>query len=348
MTICPLSDGRSGFIDVVEAALGGELVPVTVRGPLGGSVPATVLLVDDPDGVRTAYLDSAQACGPQLLQTPDVIRATTFGVGELVGRAVALGVRRVVVAVGASASHDGGAGLLCALGAGPPELLARGGGRLAGLPGPALAGLADVRERLAPVQLVVATTTRLPLTGLRGASAAEAAGRGASPAQAQRLESALGHFAEVAQRSLSAGRRLAGSGLAASAGAGAGGGVGFALLLLGGRQTMAVEVVLTVTAFADLAVGFDLVVTGEQVFGWDSLGGGVVASVADAALGIGVPVVVLAEQVQVGRREGLSLGVQAAYAVAGDRARPGDGPRDPADALAERAYRVAGTWSVRR
>jgi glycerate 2-kinase len=345
--VCPLSDGRTGFIDAMEAARGGELVPVTVPAPLGGSAPATILLIDDPDGVPTAYLDSTQACGPQLLDVPDAGRASSHGVGELVRRAVDLGVRRVVVGVGASASHDGGAGLLAALGAGPPELLARGGDGLLGLPADALPGLAAARQRMGSVELVVATTSGLALTGLRGASASEASARGATATQAQHLEAALGHFADVAQRSLRAGRLLAGSGLAGSVGAGAGGGIGFALLLLGGQRRSAVDVVLSTTGLADQVDGSDLVVTGERVFGWDSLGGGVVAAVAAAGQAVGVPVVVVAQQVLVGRREALRLGVQAAYALTNRPGRPGDPATGLAGALAERAGRVAGTWSTR-
>jgi glycerate 2-kinase len=93
--------------------------------------------------------------------------------------------------------------------------------------------------------------------------------------------------------------------------------------------------------------GSDLVVTGERVFGWDSLGGGVVAAVAAAGQAVGVPVVVVAEQVLVGRREALGLGVQASYALTNGMGRPGVPSAGPADALAERAGRIAGTWSAR-
>ncbi|WP_460461331.1 glycerate kinase, partial [Angustibacter peucedani] len=132
LTRCPLSDGGAGFVDVVLAARGGDLVPVTVAGPLGEPVPATLLAVTEDDGTRSAYVESSQACGPHLLDDDrrDVWRATSVGVGELVRAAVEDGATRVVVGVGDSASHDGGAGLLSALGVGSAQRLAGGGGFL--------------------------------------------------------------------------------------------------------------------------------------------------------------------------------------------------------------------------
>jgi glycerate kinase len=342
----PLSNGGPGFVDVVLAARGGALVPVTVGGPHGERVPATLLLVDDDRG-RTAYVEAAQACGLHLVPEDrrDAMTATSAGVGELVRSAVDAGADRVVVATGGAASHDGGAGLLAQLGAGDDPLLRSGGGALGDLPDAALARLPDVRAGLAGVELVLASDTDLPLTGFSGASATEAAGRGASPEQAQALEAALGRLADVAQRSLVAGRPLAGRGQAGSPGAGAGGGLGFALLLLGAVQAPAVDVVLQAVRLADDVARADLVVTGEAVFGWTSLRDQVVARVAAAALAQGLPTVVVAGEVEVGRREALTIGVSAAYAVADRPAERQRAVRDPAGALADRTERVARTWS---
>jgi glycerate kinase len=347
VTTCPLSDGGSGFVDVVLAARGGDLLPVTVSGPLGEAVPATVLLITEPDGSRTAYLEASQACGLHLLPPDgrDPWRATSVGVGELVAAAVQDGATRVVVGVGDVASHDGGAGLLAALGGGAPEHLALGGGALSEVPDDAMDALPAARERLRGVQLVAATSSDLPLLGFHGASANDAGRRGATPEQAQALEAALGRFAHVAQRSLVAGRSLAGSGLAAGAGAGAGGGIGFALMLLGGERVDGVTEAVAATGLVGRLRDADLVVTGESVFGWHSTRAGVVSCVAAHALGVGLPVVVLAVEVEVGRRETLNLGVSAAYALSD---RPGwlaEVEADPAGALSRRARRVARTWS---
>ena len=121
---CPLGDGGPGFIQVLQAAVGGEAQPVVVRGPLGEPVPATVLVTGD-----TAYVEAAQAVGRHLLPADrhDPTRTTSYGVGELVAAAVESGARRVVVGVGGTVTNDGGAGLLAALGVGSAEQIAQGG-----------------------------------------------------------------------------------------------------------------------------------------------------------------------------------------------------------------------------
>src|SRR4051812_6574617 len=121
LTLAPLSDGGPGFVDVVQAALGGTLLAVTVTGPLGDPGPATVLLA--PDG--TAYLESAQACGLALVprERRDPTRTTTVGVGELIAAALDAGARALVIGLGGSGTNDGGAGALAALGAEPAAVL---------------------------------------------------------------------------------------------------------------------------------------------------------------------------------------------------------------------------------
>ncbi|GAB2680104.1 glycerate kinase [Thalassiella azotivora] len=343
---CPLSDGGPGFVDALHEVLGGELVAVTVTGPVGDPVPATVLVVPGADGAPGhAYVESAQACGLHLVPADrrDPTRTTTTGVGELLLAAAGTGARRVVVGLGGSGTVDGGAGALAALGAGAPELLAGGGGALDALPGAGLTGLARARERLAGVELVAASDVDVPLLGFKGAAAGFAAQKGATPEQAQHLDRALGRFAQVALETL--GPDLAPQRLVAEAGAGAAGGLGFALRLLGAVREPGAQVVADAVRLGDRLAASDLVVTGEGCFDWQSLRGKVVAAVAHHALAVGVPTVVVAGQVQVGRRETVALGVESAYAVA---ERPDDVERslaDPAGTLADRTARVARTWS---
>ena len=334
---CPLSDGGSGLLDVLHRALGGELLSVTVPGPLGDPAPAAVLRVGE-----TAFVESAQACGRHLLAptTGGPGRASTVGVGHLLRTAVASGARRVVVGVGDVAALDGGAGMLAALGAG--DRLAGGGDSLTGLDGAALARLADVRAALSEVELVVATDVDVPLLGFKGAAAILGERQGATPEQAQTLDGALGHYAQLALAALDAPQRLV-----AEAGAGAGGGLAFGLLLLGARREIGTETVLAAVGFPARLAESDLVVTGEGTLDWRSMRSSVVAGVAHAALAAGVPAVVLAGQVESGRRELLSIGVDSAYAVAETPAELTAALADPAGTLAARARRVARTWSRR-
>jgi glycerate kinase len=343
--VAPLSDGGPGFVEVLHGALGGELVPSTVTGPLGEPVPGTVLLVDDER--RTAYVEAAEASGLHLLAEGerDPRRTTTYGVGELVAAAVSAGARRVVVGVGGTATNDGGAGLLAALGAGPADELAAGGVALAGIGPSALAGLADARRRLEGVELVLAAATDVALLGFHGTSATYAEGKGATVDQAQALESALGHYADLASRSLVAGRSLLGKGPAAEPGSGAGGGIGFALLLLGARYVDGVSAVVDATGLAEQVQGSDLVVAAVARFDWRSLRGGILPRVAELGLAAGVPCVVIAGEVLVGRREAMTLGLSGSYPLVDRPGDPAPAGQDLSGAIRARSARLARTWS---
>lgn len=331
LVLAPLSDGGPGFVDVLHACLGGELLVSAVRGPLGALVPAALLRVG-----TDAYVESAQACGLHLLPPSerDLAAASTFGVGELVGAAVAGGARRVVVGLGGSGTNDGGAGLLAALGAEPAAQLQAGGAALAGL---SQLDLEPVRRSLGGTQLWAACDVDNPLLGLRGASAVFGPQKGATPAGARALDAALARFADLAD-----------SALAERPGAGAGGGLGYGLLLAGAHLVGGIDTVLNVLDFDALVRAADLVLSGEGAFDAMSLRGKVVSGVARAAQTRGRPAVVLAGRVEVGRREMAAIGVEAAYAVmpatSGGRALPDR----PAEELAELAARVARTWSTPR
>ena len=355
LVTCPLSDGGPGFVDTLAGTLGGTLEAVTVTGPLGTPVPAQLLRVGD-----TAYVETAQACGLHLVPADrrDPGATTTAGVGELVAAAVDGGATRVVLGLGGSGTNDGGAGMLAALGAGDPAALARGGERLADLAPDALAALPAVRDRLRGTRLVVATDVDVPLLGLQGASAGFAAQKGATPEQAQRLEAALGHFADLAVRALGDDARpdlLSGAGatagarrrLTAAPGAGAAGGLGFGLMLLGGHRVPGSAAVLDAVRFDDLLGGTDLVVTGEGTFDWQSLRGKVVSAVAERALAVGVPTIVVAGRVEAGRRETTAAGIESSYAVAETDEELAASLADPGGTLAARVRRVARTWSPR-
>lgn len=378
----PLADGGPGFVHVLHAALGGELGSVTVTGPLGETVPGTVLLVPGPDG-PTAYVESAQAVGLDLVPEDrrDPTRTTSRGLGELVRAAREAGARRIVVGVGGTATNDGGAGLLAGLGGadGPAaELLGGGGGGLEAVTAETLEGLGALAHELADVELVGAVDVDVTLLGLHGASAGFAPQKGATPEQAQQLERALGHFAHLAQRVVAqdgpprlrhlpllaadapghpghshsghghAGHSHAGGDaarLASLPGAGAGGGIGFAIALLGGRLVPGARVVADAVGLGQRIAGVDLVVTGEGTFDWQSLRGKVVSMVAEAALDHAVPTVVLAGQVEIGRREWSAAGISGAYAVAESPAEVPDVLADPVTRLEERAARLGRNWS---
>ena len=213
LVLAPMSDGGPGFLDVLADALGGETLAATVSGPIGAPVPAAVLVVDQ-DGTRTAYVEAAQASGPDLMPPDrrDPAHTSSFGVGELLELALSTGAARIVVGLTGSAVHDGGAGLLSALGAGERSVLGAGGLGLTAVTTGDLPGLSSVVHRYRAVELVLATPATLPLLGFQGASAVEAEERGASREDAQALEGAFGHWVDVVTRVLPQPRDLLGGG----------------------------------------------------------------------------------------------------------------------------------------
>ena len=323
--LAPMADGGPGFVDVLAAALPGDLIAVTVSGPFGDPVPASVLLVDG-----TAYVESAQACGVHLTGAERAEEATTVGVGELVLAALEAGARRIVVGLGGSGTNDGGAGLLGALGATADRPL---DGGVAALAGVTSVELAPARTRLGAVELVAASDVDSPLTGLFGATKTFGPQKGIPEERLPAVDGLLEAYAAVTDRRT-----------ALAKGAGAAGGLGFALLALGASRQPGIDLVAGAVRLAERAGVVDLVVTGEGSFDFSSRSGKVpygVATIAGEALR---PCVALAGQVLVGSREMRALGVESAYSlvelVGEERAFA-----DPAGALADLAERVARTWS---
>ncbi|TIC88708.1 glycerate kinase [Nocardioides sp. GY 10113] len=325
LDLAPMSDGGPGFLDVLHAARGGDLLAATVPGPVGAPVPAAVLMAGG-----TAYVEAAQACGVHLTGGRGGAEATSAGVGDLVAAAVDAGARRIVVGLGGSGTNDGGAGLLGALGATADRPLDRGGAALEGV---TTVDLAPARRLTAGVELVIATDVDSPLTGLFGATKTFGPQKGVAEADLPHLDAVLEGFAAATDRRT-----------ALEAGAGAAGGLGHALMLLGATRVPGVEYVAEAVGLAGRARAADLVVTGEGAFDFSSRAGKVpygVAALASAALR---PCVAIAGRVLVGSREMRALGMDAAYALV-DLVGEERALADPSGALADTAERVARTWS---
>jgi glycerate kinase len=311
LDLAPMSDGGPGFVDVLAAALPkSRRVTRTVKGPLGTPVTAAYLV----DGT-TAYVESAQACGLHLLapEERDPTKTSTYGVGELVAATVEEGATRVVVGLGGSATNDGGAGMIEALGG------------LAGWP------------LLPGVELVAATDVDAPLLGLHGASAVFGPQKGATREQVLQLDARLEAWAGELEGA-------AGIPVRDLPGAGAAGGLGAALFALGATREPGIALVTHLVRLARRVTRADLVVTGEGTFDFSSLTGKVVSGVAAAAAEVGLPCVVIAGQVTVGRREAAAAGIDATYAVA-DVVGVEEALAEPAAELAALAERVAREWS---
>ncbi|GLP66947.1 glycerate kinase [Streptomyces sp. TUS-ST3] len=280
----PVADGGDGTVAAAVAA-GFERREVAVAGPLGQDVTAAFAVRGD-----TAVVEMAEASGLQRLPAGVFapLTASTYGSGELLRAALDAGARTIVFGVGGSATTDGGAGMLSALGArfldADGEPVAPGGGGLADL---ASADLSDLDPRFASVEFILASDVDNPLTGPKGAPAVYGPQKGASPDDVEALDTALAHYAKVLEEAVGA----KAAEYAAAPGAGAAGGIGYGALLLGARFRPGIEVMLDVLGFAPALEWADLVITGEGSLDEQTLHGKAPAGVAAAARAAGKEVV---------------------------------------------------------
>ncbi|MDT9682708.1 glycerate kinase [Streptomyces sp. TRM76323] len=281
----PVADGGDGTVAAAVAA-GFERREVRVTGPLGEPVTAAFALRDG-----TAVVEMAEASGLQLL--PEGVfaplTATTYGSGELLRAALDAGARTIVFGVGGSATTDGGAGMLAALGArfldADGEPVGPGGGGLRDL---VTADLSRLDPRFADVELVLASDVDNPLTGPKGAPAVFGPQKGASPRDVEVLDAALVRYVEVLEKAL--GPRAAEA--AVSPGAGGAGGIGYgALVGLGAGFRPGIELMLDILGFTEALGRATLVITGEGSLDEQTLHGKAPAGVAAAARAAGVEVV---------------------------------------------------------
>jgi len=332
----PMSDGADGLIATVHAARGGELLPVTVAGPLGEPVPATILHVPGPAG-GTAYIEAGQAIGRQLTppgaELRDAEQGSSAGLAELVLAALDLGAGRLVIGMGEAASHDGGTGLVARLGSDPAP----------GSSPVTAEQLAQAHRFLDGRDVVVAVADRAPLLGLHGTGALLAERAGIDPAAAQQIDTRVGEqVAALARAARTLPRRTSlmgapepGDRPGRTDGSGAAGGAGFALELLGARLLPGPDVVGAEIGLTEAAGHADVVLTGTAVLDADAVESSVVGTVGRAAMEHGIPVVVLAEEVQTSRREVAKSGLSATYAAGSGDLR----------VLEEWAARLARTWA---
>lgn len=309
VTALPVADGGDGTVAAAVAA-GFERHEKEVTGPLGAPVTAAFALHGD-----TAVVEMAEASGLQLMP-PGVfapLTATTYGTGELLGAAVEAGARTIVLGVGGSATTDGGAGMLEALGArfldvdGDP--VPHGGGPLREMVSADLSGL---DARLADVDVVLASDVDNPLTGPKGAPAVYGPQKGAGEQDVAVLDTALDHFVSVLGESV--GPRAAE--LAESPGAGAAGGIGFgALVGLKATFRPGIEVLLEVLGFAGALDRADVVVTGEGSLDEQTLHGKAPAGVAAAARRQGKPVYAVCGRLAIDAKALQGAGIEHAYAL---------------------------------
>ena len=301
----PVADGGEGTVDAAVAA-GFERVPVTAAGPTGDPVRSGYARRGE-----VAVVELAGVCGLARLPggRPAPLTASSFGAGEVLRAALEAGGRRIVLGVGGSASTDGGAGLLQALGA---RVLGASGELAPPMGGEALRDVAaldltGLHAALHGAEIILAADVANPLTGPDGAAEVYGPQKGASPAEVTVLAAGLRRWAAVVAAAI-------GTDWSQLPGAGAAGGVGFAALaVLGATRRPGIELVLDLADFETALDGADLVITGEGSLDTQSLAGKTPVGVARAAGRHGTDVVAVAGRSTLTAAELATAGIAAVY-----------------------------------
>ena len=316
--LVPVADGGEGTVDALCLATNGERLCARVSDPLGREINAQYGRLNG----TTFVVETAAASGFALVseEERDILRATSYGTGQLIRRALEDGARRVILGLGGSATNDGGAGLAQALG----YRLLDGEGREIGPGGAELLRLHRIqrpeKDPMLGVECVAACDVRNPLCGENGASAIFGPQKGARPEDVALLDRALAHFAEILRRDLRIDiRDMPGSGAAGGLGGGA-------TAFLNARLEPGFELVARETRLEEKISGADLVLTGEGRTDAQTLCGKVPLGVARIARRFGVPAVCLSGGLGAGWEALYEAGITACFSVS-------DGPMTLACAL---------------
>ncbi len=304
----PLADGGEGTTDALIEGMGGEKVELTVTGPMGTPVDC---YYGHLPGTGTAVMEMAAAAGITLVPAAekDPMKATTYGVGEMINDAIARGCRDFIIGIGGSATNDGGIGMLKALGY---EFTDENGADV-GEGGQALAKVAHIgTDRVNPLlsqcRIRIACDVTNPLCGPNGATYIYGPQKGVTEELKPQLDAAMEHYAAVTAEAL-------GVDHAKTPGAGAAGGMGFAFRsYLGAELTPGIELILKAVGLeADLPA--DVVVTGEGRLDHQTAMGKAPVGVAKLAKKYGATVIAFAGGVTEGARACNAAGIDAYFPI---------------------------------
>lgn len=284
----PVADGGEGTVEAMVAATEGRVIPVKVTGPLGEPVAGFYGVSGDE---QCAFIEMAAASGLELLSPAqrNPLKTTSWGTGELIRHALDLGVKRIIIGLGGSATNDGGAGMVQALGAKllteEHQQIGQGGAELAAL---MRIDISELDSRLADCQIDVACDVTNPLTGEEGASAVFGPQKGATPQMVANLDHALAHYAACIKQDL-------GIDVLSLEGGGAAGGMGAALFAFcGAKLRPGIDIVTEALHLDALVADANLVITGEGRMDSQTIHGKVPVGVARVAKRYHIPVIGIA------------------------------------------------------
>jgi glycerate kinase len=330
-----VADGGDGTVAAALSA-GYDKIIVDAVGPTGEPVRAPYAL----DGDR-AVVELAAVVGLGMLPDDrlDPLGSSSYGLGLVIADAIRRGATTVVLGLGGSASTDGGAGMVQALGARLLDSDGRnvqlGGGALVKL---AHVDLAPLRGTLGAVKIIIASDVDNPLLGPNGAAAVFGPQKGAQPQDLPTLERGLRHWSELVSQAT-------GRNDTERPGAGAAGGAGYAALaLLDAKIRPGIELILDLIDFDAKVVGADLVVTGEGSLDEQSLAGKAPIGVARAAAKAGVPVIAVAGRLQLSQQRLQEAGISAAYPLSDLEPNPARSIANAASLLRQLGGHIARDW----
>lgn len=255
VVVNPLADGGEGTVDALIEGLGAKKIPVTVTGPLGEKVSCYYGFLEE---TKSAVMEMASAAGITLVTKKDPLRASTYGVGEMIADALKRGCKNFMIGIGGSATNDGGIGMLKALGF---EFFDEDGNDV-GEGAAALAKIEVIQTEnknplLSGAKFQIACDVKNPLCGKQGATYIFGPQKGVTEEQKEQVDEAMRHYADVTKESLDCD-------FADCEGAGAAGGLGYAFLsYLAGELIPGVELILHATGLEEKMKNADVVVTGE-------------------------------------------------------------------------------------
>ena len=309
MLLVPVADGGEGTMDSLVAATGGRKAYVTVTGPLLEPVQAAYGILGDGE---TCVIEMASASGICLVEREKLnpLEATTYGTGELIKSALDDGLRKFILAIGGSATNDGGIGMLQALGL----KVTVSSGKEAGLGAAAIGEITDFDEsgfdpRIKDCEFLIASDVDNPLVGLRGASRVFGPQKGATAEMVELLDGYLSRWADLVERKK-------GIRLHDRPGAGAAGGIGGAFQAFFPSVTKrGIDIVIEYTRLAEKMAGADCVFTGEGQIDFQTASGKTPMGVAQEAKKKGVPVFALAGSVGGGIEELYPCGITSVHSI---------------------------------
>lgn len=339
----PMSDGGEGLVRTLVAATGGRIVHKRVTGPLGEPVEAFFGVLGDNN---TCVIEMAAASGLPLVakEKRNPMVSTTYGTGELIKAALDTGCKKIIVGIGGSATNDGGAGAVQALGV---RLLTADdrdiGYGAQGLKDLAHVDMSGLDPRFKDVSISVAVDVSNPLCGPDGASYVYGPQKGATPDMLPVLDNILEHFAAVIKKYLNKDVRDL-------PGAGAAGGLGAGLAaFLDARLRPGVEIVLDVlNVEKEMQKGIDLVITGEGELNRQTVFGKVPAGVARLAKKHNIPVIALVGSIGEGAQLVLQQGIDAYFSIIPRPMTLAESMNDAKNLLADLAEQCARLIKVAR